>query len=91
MRQLALSDSFIITDTRRRILSRQYSGQDLTFGCMIIIYRVSKTHKSPELIKLEWIKQIGLSHMRIIEGTTSLVQLIGLVSKLILICEKAKK
>lgn len=54
-------------------------------------YRVSKTHKSPELIKLEWIKQIGLAHMRIIEGTTTLAQLIGLVSKLILICHKAKK
>ena len=77
---------------RRKISSPQYSGLLSKLQiCFNLIFRVSKTHKSPELIKLEWIKQIGLSHMRIIEGTTSLTQLIGLVSKLILICEKAKK
>ncbi|CBY20856.1 unnamed protein product [Oikopleura dioica] len=71
----------------RQLYNYGYACEDI----ITTVFRVSKTHKSPELIKLEWIKQIGLAHMRIIEGTTTLVQLIGLVSKLILICHKAKK
>ena len=55
----------------------------LTFDLeSITIFSVAKNHSAAEYIKLEWIKQIGLSHMRILEGATSLLQLTCLVAKL---------
>ena len=47
-----------------------------------VFSRVAKNHTAAEYIKLEWIKQIGLAHMRILEGATSLLQLTCLVAKL---------
>ena len=41
---------------------------------ILLDFRVAKTHKAMEYIKLEWMKQIGLANMRILEGCTSLLQ-----------------
>lgn len=69
----------------RQLYHYGYAAEDIIQN----IFRVSKTHPSPEFVKLEWIKQIGLSHMRIIEGCTSLLQLTSLVAKLCLVTLQA--
>jgi replication factor C subunit 2/4 len=46
------------------------------------MFRVVKGHEMPEMLKLEYIKEIGTAHMRLLEGCQSLLQLSGLVSRL---------
>ncbi|KAK6012494.1 replication factor [Ostertagia ostertagi] len=46
------------------------------------MFRVSKTVPLPEFVKMEFMKEIGLCHMRISEGLSSLLQLSGLVARL---------
>lgn len=52
-----------------------YSATDIisTFS------KVAKTMDAPENIKLEWLKQIGITHMRVIAGATGLVHLDAMV------------
>ncbi|XP_046679926.1 replication factor C subunit 2-like [Homalodisca vitripennis] len=50
------------------------------------IFKVSKGLDIAETIKLEFVQEIGLVHMRIVEGCNSLLQLAGLLGKL---CQKA--
>jgi len=61
----------------------------LGYACEDIItniFRVCKTHPMGEFLKLEFIKEIGMTHMRIVEGVNSLLQLSGLLAKL---CKKS--
>uniref|UniRef100_A0A1B6C2G3 Replication factor C subunit 2 n=1 Tax=Clastoptera arizonana TaxID=38151 RepID=A0A1B6C2G3_9HEMI len=51
------------------------------------IFKVSKGLNIPEPLKLEFVQEIGLAHMRIVEGVNSLLQLTGLLAKL---CAKSK-
>uniref|UniRef100_A0A1I7WJF8 Replication factor C subunit 2 n=1 Tax=Heterorhabditis bacteriophora TaxID=37862 RepID=A0A1I7WJF8_HETBA len=55
-----------------------YSPEDILSN----LFRVSKTATIPEYLKMVYIKEIGLCHMRVIEGLSSLVQLSGLVARL---------
>ncbi|EYC20371.1 hypothetical protein Y032_0022g590 [Ancylostoma ceylanicum] len=55
-----------------------YSPEDIVAN----MFRVSKTVSLPEYVKMEFMKEIGLCHMRISEGLSSLLQLSGLVAKL---------
>ncbi|KAK6742585.1 hypothetical protein RB195_010066 [Necator americanus] len=55
-----------------------YSAEDIVAN----MFRVSKTVSLPEYLKMEFMKEIGLCHMRISEGLSSLLQLSGLVAKL---------
>ncbi|UYV66929.1 RFC2 [Cordylochernes scorpioides] len=50
------------------------------------VFRVCKTHSMPEHLKLIFIKEIGYTHMRIIQGVHSLLQLSALLARL---CQKA--
>ncbi|KAG8175323.1 hypothetical protein JTE90_002868 [Oedothorax gibbosus] len=62
----------------------------LGYACEDIIsniFRVCKTHEMPEYLKLEFIKEIGLTHLRIVQGVHSLLQLSGLLARL---CKKTK-
>lgn len=61
-----------------------YSTQDIisTFA------RVTKTIDAPEHIKLEWLKEIGLTHMRVNSGATGLLQLDAMVSKFIVVAQR---
>ncbi|OWF42261.1 replication factor C subunit 2-like [Mizuhopecten yessoensis] len=59
-----------------------YSCQDI----MTIVFRVCKTHSMPEFLKLEFIKEIGYTHMRVAEGVSSLLQLSGMLARL---CKKS--
>merc|ERR1712141_447167 len=48
-----------------------YSSEDIVTS----IFRVCKTHNLPEYLKLEFIKEIGLTHLALVQGTQSLLQL----------------
>ncbi|KAE9400559.1 P-loop containing nucleoside triphosphate hydrolase protein [Gymnopus androsaceus JB14] len=56
-----------------------YSAVDI----VVTIFRVVKTADNiPEYTKLEYIKEIGFTHMRILEGVGTILQLAGLVARL---------
>ena len=55
-----------------------YSPEDIITN----VFRVCKTHQLPEYIKLEFIKEIGYTHMKIVQGTNSLLQMAALLAKL---------
>ena len=46
------------------------------------LFRLTKTAALPEELKLEFIKEIGFCHMRVLDGLDSLLQLSGLIGKL---------
>ncbi|XP_074642240.1 replication factor C subunit 2-like [Tubulanus polymorphus] len=55
-----------------------YSAEDI----ITIVFRVCKTYNMPEFLKLEFIKEIGYTHMRISEGVQTLLQMSGLLARL---------
>merc|ERR1719230_821718 len=61
------------------IWKQGYSSVDIisTFS------KVAKQMDAPEHIKLEWLKEIGLTHMKVNAGCTGLLQLDALVGKFI--------
>lgn len=59
-----------------------YSAVDIITN----IFRVCKNLEMAEYLKLEFIKEIGYTHMRIVEGVQSLLQMSGLLARL---CQKA--
>ncbi|XP_054167928.1 replication factor C subunit 2-like [Oppia nitens] len=61
-----------------------YSPEDIITN----VFRVTKTYDLPEFLKLEFIKEIGLTHMRITQGVNSLLQLSSLIARL---CKKTLK
>ncbi|QRW24861.1 replication factor C subunit 4 [Rhizoctonia solani] len=62
-----------------------YSAVDI----VTTLFRVTKTFDDlPEYMKLEFIKEIGWTHMRVLEGVGTLVQLGGLMGRL---CRKHMK
>ncbi|KND01773.1 replication factor C subunit 2 [Spizellomyces punctatus DAOM BR117] len=65
-------------DKVRTLWMQGYSAVDI----ISTLFRVVKTFDMEEYIKLEFIKEIGLTHMKILEGTQTLVQLSGLIARL---------
>ncbi|KAG0338801.1 replication factor C subunit 4 [Podila horticola] len=64
-----------------------YSAVDI----ITTLFRVVKFYEGmPEYMKLDYIKEIGMTHMKILEGVTSLVQLGGLISRLCKLSMNAK-
>jgi len=61
------------------------------YSCNDIIgtlFKVVKAHNGiPEALKLEYLREIGFTHMKIADGVNSLLQLLGLVSRL---CQKVE-
>ncbi|XP_064620573.1 replication factor C subunit 2-like [Lineus longissimus] len=55
-----------------------YAPEDI----IAIVFRVCKNHTMPEFLKLEFIKEIGLTHQRIADGVNSLLQLSGMLARL---------
>ncbi|XP_069695313.1 replication factor C subunit 2-like [Periplaneta americana] len=53
-----------------------YAAEDIIGN----IFRVTKTIQMPEELKLDFIKEIGLTHLRIVDGLASLLQLTGLLA-----------
>jgi len=51
-------------------------------------FKVVKAHPDlPEGLKLEYLREIGFTHMRIANGVNSMLQLLGLISRLSLKCQ----
>lgn len=46
------------------------------------LFKVTKAHEMSEAVKLEFIREIGFSHMRIAEGLNTQLQLLGCVARL---------
>jgi len=63
------------------IWKQGYSPMDIisTFA------RVAKQFEAPENVKLEWLKEVGLTHMRVTSGATGLLHLDAMVSKLVMV------
>ncbi|KAG7172741.1 replication factor C subunit 2-like [Homarus americanus] len=59
-----------------------YAAEDIISN----VFRVCKNTNMAEFLKLEFIKEIGLTHLRIVQGTSSLLQLSGLLARL---CSKS--
>ena len=55
-----------------------YSSEDIITS----VFRVCKTHCMAEFVKLEFIKEIGLTHLSLVQGTQSLLQLSGMLARL---------
>ena len=55
-----------------------YSSEDIITS----VFRVCKTHSMAEFVKLEFIKEIGLTHLSLVQGTQSLLQLSGMLARL---------
>ncbi|XP_033118903.1 replication factor C subunit 2-like [Anneissia japonica] len=55
-----------------------YASEDIIGN----IFRVCKTHNMAEYLKLEFIKEIGFTNMKITEGMNSLLQLSGMLARL---------
>uniref|UniRef100_A0AAQ4RAD9 Replication factor C subunit 2 n=1 Tax=Gasterosteus aculeatus aculeatus TaxID=481459 RepID=A0AAQ4RAD9_GASAC len=55
-----------------------YSPEDIIGN----IFRVCKTYQMAEYLKLDFIKEIGYTHMRVAEGVNSLLQMAGLLGRL---------
>merc|ERR1712106_624241 len=55
-----------------------YASQDIISN----IFRVCKSHGMAEFMKLEFIKEIGKTHLALAQGTQSLLQLAGLLARL---------
>ncbi|XP_062389663.1 replication factor C subunit 2 [Sardina pilchardus] len=61
-----------------QLWSLGYSPEDIIGN----IFRVCKTFPMPEYLKLEFIKEIGYTHMKVAEGVNSLLQMAGLLGRL---------
>ena len=74
--------SILATDTcvlTRRDRDLGYSSHDI----ISTMFRVTKTIPTlSEHAKLEYIKEIGFTHMRILEGVQTFLQLSGCIAKL---------
>ncbi|XP_003384208.1 PREDICTED: replication factor C subunit 2-like isoform X2 [Amphimedon queenslandica] len=70
-----IDSAFLILMT---LWDKGYSAHDIITS----IFRVCKTHSMSEYLKLEYLKEVGYTHMRIIKGVDSLLQLSGLLARL---------
>lgn len=58
-----------------------YSAVDI----LTTVFRVVKNYEMLEYLKLEYIREIGFTHMKAVSGVNSLLQLAGLVARLCLL------
>jgi len=73
------SDVDLAMEKLSELWDQGYSAVDI----VVTLFRVVKTFDEiPEYTKLEYIKEIGFTHMRILEGVGTLIQLSGLVARL---------
>ncbi|XP_068454198.1 replication factor C subunit 2 [Clinocottus analis] len=61
-----------------RLWALGYSPEDIIGN----IFRVCKTYQMAEYLKLDFIKEIGYTHMRVSEGVNSLLQMAALLARL---------
>lgn len=61
-----------------QLCSHGYAASDI----IQTIFRVTKAYDMPEQQKLEYIREIGFSHLRISEGLNTQLQLLGCIARL---------
>lgn len=66
-------------DTMQALYKSGYAASDI-IGTIFKVVKASTT--LPEALKLEYLREIGFTHMRISDGVTSLLQLLGLIARL---------
>jgi replication factor C subunit 2/4 len=72
-------DTRTAVDRMQALYQSGYSASDI----IGTTFRVVKAHATlPEGLKLEYLREIGFAHMRIAEGVSTLLQLLGLVARL---------
>lgn len=67
-----------------RLYRMGYAPEDILSN----MFRICKIANVPEYLKMEYIKEIGLCHARVIEGLSTILQLSGLIARL---CLKQKE
>jgi replication factor C subunit 2/4 len=66
-------------DTMHKLYQSGYSANDI----IGTTFKVVKAHPDlSEALKLEFLREVGFTHMRIADGVNTLLQLLGLVSRL---------
>lgn len=73
-------------DEAYKILNHLWKMGYATEDIISNIFRVCKNTSMAEFLKLEFIKEIGYTHLRIVQGCGSLLQLSGLLARL---CQKS--
>jgi len=82
-------DSCISGDTSKAVMEVK-ALWETGYSCSDIIgtlFKVAKMCDMPEALKLEYLKEIGFTHMRIADGVGTLLQLLGLAARL---CQKVQ-
>lgn len=67
-------------DEAEKNLAHLYSLGYCTEDIVSSMFRIVKTYNMPEFTKLEYLKQIGISQIRIVQGVNSVLQMKGLIS-----------
>lgn len=70
-------------DEAEKCLQHLYNLGYCTEDIVSSMFRVVKTFKMPEYTKLEYLKQIGIAQIRIVQGVNSMLQMKGLISHFI--------
>jgi len=63
-----------------------YAAEDI----IVNVFRIVKTHELAEYVKLEFIKEIGYTHMRVAQGETTLLQMSALLARLCRVTQQAQ-
>ena len=58
---------------------------NIIYSLIFSLQKVTKAYDMPEPLKLEFIREIGFTHMRIAEGLNTQLQLLGCVARLCMI------
>lgn len=67
-------------DEAEKCLANLYKLGYCTEDIVSSMFRVVKSYNMPEYTKLEFLKQIGISQIRIVQGVNSMLQMKGLIS-----------
>lgn len=70
-------------DEAEKCLRHLYNLGYCTEDIVSSMFRVVKTYNMPEFTKLEYLKQIGIVQIRIVQGVNSMLQMKGLISHFI--------
>lgn len=70
-------------DKIQQLWKSGYSSSDI----IGTVFKVTKAHSMGEALKLEFLREIGFTHMRLADGVNTLLQLLGLAGRL---CMKAE-
>lgn len=70
---------------RRNLWKLGYNALDI----VSTLFKVLKIMDMPELLKLEFIKEVGNTHLRVLEGNATLLQVAGLLASLCAVANQA--